>query len=387
MERFRTSLFVSLSAIALALSSTAYAADASRGRMLYVSTYKCSDCHAPNPTPLTVPPAFTADALHDAILSVQPMRSRYASLLANQTDLADLAAYLASVAGIQAGPDLDQQGLTGSWYEAAESGQGVEVEIYPDLIAAGTGLLQGAWFTFDQAPAGGADHQRWYTFNGNAASGAANVPVTIYQNTGGNFDALPVTNGVAVGTGTVSFDSCTSGELSYTFTDGSGRNGSIAMTRLTPNVACVEGAAAKAANADFGLSGNWYDAAMSGQGFVFEVNPLSPIVFFAWYTYAPNGQAAGAAGQRWFTGLGTFTPGTHTAPLTLYETTGGVFDTPKPATQASVAVGTVTVTFAGCTSAQLNFNITGGSNAGHAGVINLTRVGPVPAGCAISAGD
>src|SRR6185312_12342017 len=100
-------------------------------------------------------------------------------------------------------PDLDQQGLTGSWYEAAESGQGFEIEIYPDFVAAGTGLLQGAWFTFDKAPAGGADHQRWYTFNGNATRGAANVPVRIFQNTGGNFDAAPITNPVAVGSGTL----------------------------------------------------------------------------------------------------------------------------------------------------------------------------------------
>lgn len=384
MNRFETSLRLSLFALVLALPFPAIAGDAARGRTLYVSTYACSDCHDPNPTAFTVPPAFTADALLSAIQSVPPMRSRFASTLGqNQTDLADLAAYLASVAGMQTGPSVNQQGLTGSWYEAAEDGQGFEVEVYPDLVAAGTGLLQGAWFTFDVAPAGGADHQRWYTFNGQAHSGATSVAVTIFQNSGGNFNAPPVTNGVAVGTGTVSFDSCTSGSLDYTFSDGSGRSGSIPMTRITPNVGCAEAAAVKAANADFALSGNWYDAATSGQGFVFEVNPLSPIVFFAWYTYAPGGQAAGAAGQRWFTGSGTFNAGTHTAPLTLYETTGGVFDTAKPMTQASVAVGTATITFASCTSAQLTFNFTGGANAGHAGMINLTRVGPVPAGCAM----
>ena len=285
---------------------------------------------------------------------------------------------------IEPTPNIDQQGLTGSWYEASEDGQGFEIEIYPDLISRGTGLMQGAWFTFDVAPAGGADHQRWYTFNGHAQSGAANAPVTIYQNTGGNFNAQPVTNGVAVGTGTLSFNSCTSGSLAYTFSDGSGRSGWIPMTRITPSVSCSEAAAAKAANADFALSGNWFDATISGQGFVFEVNPLSPVVFFAWYTYAPDGQGAGAAGQRWFTGQGTFTAGTHVAPLTLYETTGGIFDTPTLTTQASVAVGTATVTFASCTSAQLSFSFTGGSNAGHSGMVNLTRVGPAPAGCAVN---
>ena len=59
------------------------------------------------------------------------------------------------------GPDLDQHGLTGSWYEAATSGQGVEIEVFPDHIAQGVGVLQGSWFTFDNAASGGADHGRW----------------------------------------------------------------------------------------------------------------------------------------------------------------------------------------------------------------------------------
>ena len=283
------------------------------------------------------------------------------------------------------GLDLDQQGLTGSWYEAAENGQGFEIEVFPDLIAPGTGLLQGAWFTFDKAPAGGADHQRWYTFNGHAQSGDDDVQFTIFQNVGSNFDALPVTQPVAVGTGTLSFDTCGSGSLSYTFNNGGG-SGVIPITRITPNVTCVVGAA-PAQNGDFALSGNWFDPATSGQGFVFEVNPLSPIVFFAWYTYAPSGQAAGAAGQRWFTGSAAYMVGSRTIPLSLFETTGGVFDTPMPMSQTTNPVGTATVTFTSCSAAQLQFSFTAGSNAGQAGMINLTRVGPVPAGCVAAAAD
>ena len=279
-----------------------------------------------------------------------------------------------------AAPDLDQQGLTGSWFEAATNGQGIEVEFYPDLVAAGTALVQGAWFTFDTAPAGGADRQRWYTFTGNGQSGQPSIPITISQNVGGNFNAPPMTASTPVGSGTLAFGACDSGTFTYAFTDGSGRSGTVPLTRITPNVTCATGTA-PATNADFALSGNWYDPATSGQGFVFEVNPLAPVVFFAWYTYSPTGQMAGAAGQRWFTGQGSFTPGARMIPLTLAETTGGVFDQPTPATQATVAVGTATVTFMSCTSAQLQFNFTGGSNTGHAGTIALSRVGPVPAGC------
>jgi hypothetical protein len=274
--------------------------------------------------------------------------------------------------------NVDQQGLTGSWYNALTSGQGIELEFFADLVAAGTAYLQGAWFTFDTT-AGGADHQRWYTFAGNAAAGNAAIPVAIYQNVGGNFGAPPTTQGVAVGTGTLTLSSCTDGTFNYTFTDGSNRSGAIALTRLTKNVTCVA-SGTPTTNADFGFTGNWYDPATSGQGFVIEVNPASGNLFFAWYTYAANGQAAGAAGQRWYTGLGGFTPSMRTVDTTLYETEGGVFNQAAPPPQ-SVAVGTATITFASCGAATLSYSFTSGSNAGHSGLISLSRVGPTPAGC------
>jgi hypothetical protein len=110
--------------------------------------------------------------------------------------------------------------------------------------------------------------------------------------------------------------------LSYGFTDGSGRTGSIPFTRLTQNVTCST-TSARPSNADFAFSGNWYDAATSGQGFTVEVNPLNGRVFMPWYTYAPGGAGAGAAGQRWYTASGSFTAGSRSIPLDIYETTGG----------------------------------------------------------------
>jgi hypothetical protein len=282
-------------------------------------------------------------------------------------------------------PDLNQHGLTGSWFEPATNGQGVELEVYPNLAAPGTSTIQGAWFTYDVPPTGGADHDRWYTFSGNGQSGMTSVPITIYRNVGGNFNALPITAAAVVGSGTLSFTDCSNGTLAYAFSDGSGRTGSIALTRLTPNVTCTVGTT-PGINTDFDYSGNWFDATTSGQGFVFDVNPLAPVFFLTWYTYAPAGQAAGAAGQRWFTGQSsTFGAGARTVALTLFETTGGAFDqasTPPPAT---VAVGTATVTLASCGSAQMQFNFTGGSSAGKAGTIALSRVGPTPPGCTSAA--
>jgi len=303
------------------------------------------------------------------------------------TNFAGASAVLTATPPPAGSPDLNQHGLTGSWFEAATSGQGIEIEVFPNLTGPGISLVQGAWFTFDSAPAGGADRERWFTFNGPGQSGGANVPVKIFQNVGGNFAAGPITQGAQVGTGTLTFADCSNATLSYAFSDGSGRNGSIALTRLTPNVTCTVGTA-PATNADFALSGNWFDPSTSGQGFVLDVNPVSPAVFLTWYTYAPAGQMLGAAGQRWFVGLlKPYTVGSHAVTLPLFETTGGVFDQATIPAPTSAQVGTATVTFASCSSAQVSFNFTSGSSAGRSGAISLVRVGPIPPGCALSATD
>jgi hypothetical protein len=282
-----------------------------------------------------------------------------------------------------AGVELNQQGLTGSWYEPATGGQGFELEVFPNSSAPGTGLAFVSWFTYDSV-VGGAERQRWYTLSGPVVSGQPNSSLTIYQNTGGNFNAPPTTASTAVGTATMSFDSCTSGLISYNFTDGSGRAGSIPLTRLTQNVTCST-TSARPTNADFGFSGNWYDPATSGQGITVEVNPNSKALFFAWYTYLPSGAGAGAAGQRWYTGQQTapLAPGARTIPVQIYETTGGSFDTPTNPAPNTVAVGSGTVAFQSCSSATLSYNFTGGSSSGKSGTIALSRVGPVPAGCAL----
>jgi hypothetical protein len=286
------------------------------------------------------------------------------------------AAVPATVAAIE----MNQHGLTGSWYEPATSGQGIEVEIFPDLNGPGKGYAQVSWFTYDTT-VGGAERQRWYTLSGDVISGQGSAALTLYLNTGGNFNAGPVTAAQVIGTGTLRFDSCTSGQLDYSFSDGSGRSGSIPLTRLTQNMTCAA-SGTPPTNADFALSGNWYDPATSGQGITVEVNPASNVLFFAWYTYANNGGALGAAGQRWYTGQADYAAGARSIPLILYETIGGAFDAPTNPAPATVAVGTGTLAFQSCTSATLTFNFTGGSSSGKSGTINLARIGPVPKGCA-----
>src|SRR5262245_3108485 len=84
--------------------------------------------------------------------------------------------------------DLNRHSLTGAWYKPATSGQGINLEIYQDMNAPGTGFLQGSWFTYDYLAPDGPSSQRWYTFSGNVASGQSSATLTLYANTGGSFD-------------------------------------------------------------------------------------------------------------------------------------------------------------------------------------------------------
>ena len=362
------------------LSPVAHGAgDPARGATLYFS-YGCSVCHGSTPTSAIATGSTVSGLLH-FITIVPSMNSDYVfTLAANPTDLADIAAYIAAATGQQppTTPDLNQHGLTGSWYEAATSGQGIEVEMFANPTS-GTGSTFVSWFTYDTV-IGGAERQRWYTAQGPVVTGQPNAPLTIYQNTGGNFNAPPITTAQAVGTATLSFDTCSSGQLSYAFTDGTGRTGTMPLTRLTQNVTCSV-TTPYPTNPDFALSGNWFDPATSGQGFTVDVNPNSSALFAAWYTYAPNGVSAGAAGQRWYTAQAAFTPGERSFPVQIFETTGGAFDTPTPPSQHTVPVGTGMMTFQSCSAAAFNYNFTGGTSIGLSGTITLSRVGPVPPGC------
>jgi hypothetical protein len=281
--------------------------------------------------------------------------------------------------------NLNQQGLTGSWYNPLTGGQGIVTEVFPDLIAKGQGLLAGGWFTFDVAPQGGADKQRWYSLQGAVTSSNPVATVGIYTVTGGNFNAGPAISQTKAGSATLSFSDCTHGTLGYTFTDGSGRSGNIPLTRLDTSVNCSS-AGDTGANAGKGLlSGAWYDPNTSGQGLLFDISPSQNILFAGWYTFAPNGQqVGGGASQRWYTLQSLLTPngsatGLYLTNVPIYTAAGGVFNNPVVPTSAKV--GTATVSFSNCNTLAISYNFTGGSNAGQSGTMNLVRTGPTPAGC------
>lgn len=304
-------------------------------------------------------------------------------------NLAPASTSFSKTAPVAVSGNLDQHGWTGTWYNPATSGQGFVIEIYPDLISTGNGLFAGSWFTFDMA-SGGEDKKRWYTLVGNALSSSTTTTLDIISPTGGNFAAAPIINSGngqnVVGHATINFTDCTHGYLSYSFTDGSSRVGNIPLQRLDNNVTCnpTNGAGNGTPPGKFLLSGAWYTPSTSGQGLLFDINPVQNIAVAAWYTYAPNGQAVGGgASQRWYT-LQIANADVGTTPLTnigIYSAQGGTFDVPGGVTTPQV--GSASIAFNNCNSMVLNYTFTSGTNAGLSGTLNLQRPGPVPAGCSL----
>lgn len=267
---------------------------------------------------------------------------------------------------------IDQFGLTGAWYDPDESGQGFQLTFDPI-----EGTLFGAWYTYD-TEAGGTDTQRWYSLQATLASDDVSADITIYRNTGGTFAAPPVTHAEPVGTGTLAFDSCTSGTFAYTMDDG--REGSIRVRTLFAQSQCAETGEPSIDPGPPGLSGTWYDPSTAGQGAMISIDPFVASVFVGWYTYAPD--ASGPEGQRWFSAQGNY--GTHGSPiaLALYESTGGAFDASDPV--STVEIGSATLDFASCESATLAYTFTSGELAGRSGSLPLTRLGATPESCALS---
>jgi pseudomonalisin len=282
------------------------------------------------------------------------------------------------------GVDLDQFGVTGSWYNQATSGQGFEINVIPDLYGPGQGLFFAGWFTYDVTAPGG---RRWYSVTGQVSSTNSVAALQIYDTEGGIFASPPSvpTHGV-LGSATFSMSDCDTASFTYQFTDGSGRSGTIPITRIAPNITCGTSGDNGAASSDYLLSGSWYDPTESGQGFLLDINPTINFFGGAWYTFvrSQNGVAvSGPQSQDWFTFGATnfFNGNSSLTGIPIVESTGGIFNNTTPITRSQV--GTIDITFQSCTSMTWSYTFTSGANAGLSGSIPLTRIGPAPAGCAL----
>jgi hypothetical protein len=115
-------------------------------------------------------------------------------------------------------------GFTGAWYDPAQSGHGLFVEVLSES------RFYAAWFAFN--PTGTA--QAWFTGVGTYSGNTATI-IAVGQPTGGrwipNFDPNQIVRN-AWGTLTFTFTDCNHGTVDFTSVRGYGA-GSMNLTRLT----------------------------------------------------------------------------------------------------------------------------------------------------------
>jgi cyclophilin family peptidyl-prolyl cis-trans isomerase len=113
-----------------------------------------------------------------------------------------------------------------------------------------------------------------------------------------------------------------------------------------------------------GLNDAWYNPLTNGQGFFITVFPELGLVSLAWFTYDTvlpgEGDTAnlGDPGHRWLTALGAIEG--NMAVMNIDITSGGLFDTATDITRTDPAGsdGTITLSFDGCGSGLVEYDIT-----------------------------
>ena len=113
-----------------------------------------------------------------------------------------------------------------------------------------------------------------------------------------------------------------------------------------------------------GLNDAWFDPATDGQGFFITVFPDLNFVSLAWFTYDTELPAEDASanlgdpGHRWLTAGGKIEG--NRAVMNISVTSGGLFDTATDIqrTDPPGSDGTITLTFEGCNSGLIEYDIT-----------------------------
>ncbi|WP_170113231.1 alpha/beta hydrolase [Ahniella affigens] len=124
---------------------------------------------------------------------------------------------------------------------------------------------------------------------------------------------------------------------------------------------------------NYGMVGTWLDPAIPGQGFFFDVEPISKTFVVSWVTYdraaGGNGGSIPGSEQRWFTAQGRYLG--NRADLTVFQSRFGQFNRAAPVT--TTPVGTMTIEFSDCDHAMLAFEL---PTFNEAGTVPIARLMP-----------
>jgi cytochrome c553 len=233
------------------------------GRELYMNV--CLVCHGDPPVGGPDRAGNNPDLIRNAVNSTVPTMSFLRGLLTNQ-DYINIAAYIASLsAPVNPGGLTDADNVTGLWWNAAESGWGLNINHQGNIMF-------GSLFTYE-AGSGTTNRGMWLVLPSGAKQADGSFQGALYQTTGPAFSASPfapiggsVGSVTQVGTMTLRFASATRATLDYT------ANGLRVLKDITPqafarqqacsNVPTVAGGRAARTN----YTDLWWVPAESGWG-------------------------------------------------------------------------------------------------------------------------
>ena len=245
--------------------------------------------------------------------------------------------------GAQPPPAPNYEGL---WWNApggSESGWGINFAHQGDVIFA-------TWFTYDAT-----GKAWWLTMTADKAAEGV-YSGTLYKTTGAPFSAfVPPAAHTAVGIGTVTFDSTTTGTFAYAVNDGANvatQTKSIVLQTFGPAPTCVWGAQTDLAAATNYQDLWWAAPAASESGWGMNLTHQGTTIFATWFTYDANHN------PLWLSGtLPQTAPKTYSGPL--LRSGGQAFNATQfdPDKITRTQVGTAMLTFTDGNTGTFTYNV------------------------------
>ncbi|MEM6574725.1 MAG: M14 family zinc carboxypeptidase, partial [Pseudomonadota bacterium] len=233
-------------------------------------------------------------------------------------------------------PFVLEPGISAAWFDPARNGEGFLIEI----LAENRAVVY--WFSYDEL-----GEQRWFIGTGDIRGNELYFP-ELLEARGGifgpDFDPDQV---VLTDAGSASFlwGDCASAGMRHNVDVRNRRQDLIRLTELA-GLPCGQPVAKGATAAS--ISGSWFNAQRSGEGFVVEaLSDTRALVY--WFTYDQNGN------QAWIFSDGVLDGSTLTVNEALISSGGRFGDNFDPAEVVFDPWGSLTFDF-GCTSASVSYD-------------------------------
>jgi hypothetical protein len=238
---------------------------------------------------------------------------------------------------------VNYEGLWWASPAGMESGWGINLAHQKNVIFA-------TWFTYD------VNGKPWWLTMTAKATAEGQYTGTFYRSNG-TLTQLgpPAPAPTAVGSGTLTFDSPTSGTFSYQVSDGANvatQTKAIVLQTFGPPPICVWGAQPDLTKATNFQDLWWAAPAGSESGWGVNLTQQGTTVFATWFTYDENQNPLWLAATAQQTGPNTYTG-------TMYLTSGPAFGSPAfDSTKVGrTAVGTATLSFSDGNNGTFAYNV------------------------------